>query len=131
LIAIFMVYAMLLYFPMDASVRLIIGLLLLPLMLWLGIRMEISGQTNDQWATRGRVFRELRFQVVLLLEHVRRLNWIAVDAERGFRDPEEAVREMDLIEAEIRSIITDVRAAAGRPTAHPETTLMREPETVA
>ena len=122
--------ALVLYFPVDAAPRLIIGLLLLPIILWSGIRFEVTAMDASQsrWATRGRVFRELRSQVVLLLEHVRRLNWIAVDAERGFRNQDEAMREMDDIENEIRDIITDVRRAAGRPTVEPEPHLMREPE---
>jgi len=125
--------AAILYFPMDQAPRVIIGLVLLPVMLWSGIRLEAMAMlTNqDRWASRGRVFRELRSQVVMLLEHVRRLNWIAVDAERGFRDRDEAMREMDAIEDEIRNMISDVRRAAGRPTSDPETNLIREPETVA
>ena len=125
--------ASILYFPMDQAPRVIIGLLILPVMLWAGIRLEAMAMlTNqDRWASRGRVFRELRSQVVMLLEHVRRLNWIAVDAERGFRDRDDAMREMDAIEDEIRDMISDVRRAAGKPTAEPETTLIREPETVA
>ncbi len=124
--------AAILYFPIDQAPRVIIGLLPLPVMLWAGIRLEAMAMlTNqDRWASRGRVFRELRSQVVMLLEHVRRLNWIAVDAERGFRDRDDAMREMDAIEDEIREIITDVRQAAGRANAEPETTLIREPETV-
>ena len=125
--------AAILYFPMDQAPRVIIGLLILPVMLWAGIRLEAMAMlTNqDRWASRGRVFRELRSQVVMLLEHVRRLNWIAVDAERGFRDRDDAMREMDAIEDEIRDMISDVRRAAGKPTSEPETTLVREPETVA
>jgi len=125
--------AAILYFPLDQAPRVIIGLLLLPVMLWAGIRLEAMAMlTNqDRWASRGRVFRELRSQVVMLLEHVRRLNWIAVDAERGFRDRDDAMREMDAIEDEIRDMISDVRRAAGKPTSEPETTLVREPETVA
>ena len=80
------------------------------------------------WTSRGRVFRDLRSQVVVLLEHVRRLNWIAVDAERGFRDRDDAMREMDEIEAEIRGMISEVREAAGRANSAPETTVIREPE---
>ena len=123
--------AAILYFPVDQAPRVIIGLLLLPVMLWAGIRLEAMAMlTNqDRWASRGRVFRELRSQVVMLLEHVRRLNWIAVDAERGFRDRDDAMREMDAIEDEIRDMISDVRRAAGKPTAEPETTLIRAPET--
>jgi len=125
--------AAILYFPLDQAPRVIIGLFLLPVILWAGIRLEAMAMlTNqDRWASRGRVFRELRSQVVMLLEHVRRLNWIAVDAERGFRDRDDAMREMDAIEDEIRDMISDVRRAAGKPTAEPETTLIREPETVA
>ena len=121
-----------LYYPVNPSQRLVVGLLLVPIMLWTGIRLETMAMVSvrDRWATRGRVFRELRSQVVLLLEHVRRLNWIAVDAERGFRDRDSAMREMDAIEVEMREIITDVREAAGRANAEPETTLIREPETV-
>ena len=125
--------AAVLYFPMDQAPRLIIGLLLVPVMLWTGIRLEAMAmmEGQDRWASRGRVFRELRSQVVMLLEHVRRLNWIAVDAERGFRDKDEAMREMDTIEDEIRAMISDVRRAAGKPTAEPETGVIRERETVA
>ncbi len=125
--------AAVLYFPVNPAQRVVVGLLLVPVILWTGIRLEAMAMAEgqDRWASRGRVFRELRSQVVLLLEHVRRLNWIAVDAERGFRDRDEAMREMDAIEDEIRDMISDVRRAAGRPTAEPETSLIREPETVA
>lgn len=112
-----------LYFPTDPNQRLLLGLLLLPMILWAGTRLEVMEILANQarWASRGRVFRELRSQVVLLLEQVRRLNWIAVDAERGYRDRDEAMREMDAIEDEIRGIITDVRRAAGRSAPIPET----------
>ena len=124
--------AAILYFPVEPAQRLIVGLLLVPVMLWTGIRLEAMAMlTNrDRWTTRGRVFRELRSQVVVLLEQVRRLNWVAVDAERGFRDRDEAEREMDAIENEIRDMITDVRKAAGKPASETETTIIREPETV-
>ncbi len=120
--------AVVLYFPVDPAPRLVIGLLLVPVMLWAAIRLEIDGilVTQNRWAYRGRVFRELRSQVVMLLEQVRRLNWIAVDAERGFRNQDEAMREMDEIEGEIRQIITDVRRVAGRPTLERETGIARE-----
>ena len=122
LIAAVLLDSVVLYFPVEAAPRLIIGLLLVPIILWAGIRFEVTALMANQshWASRGRVFRELRSQVVLLLEQVRRLNWIAVDAERGFRNQDDAMREMDEIEGEIREIITDVRRAAGRPTLEPE-----------
>ena len=114
-----------LYYPVDAGPRLIVGLLLLPIILWAGTRLEVEEVLQQgSPVSRGRVFRELRSQVALLLEQARRLNWIAVDAERGFRNQDEAMREMDAIENEMREIITDVRAAAGKPTAAPETSLV-------
>ena len=124
--------AAVLYFPVDPSQRVAVGLLLVPVMLWTGIQLEAVAMvtTRDRFASRGRVFRDLRSQVVMLLEQVRRLNWIAVDAERGFRDQDSAMREMDAIEDQITVIITDVRQAAGRANAEPETTLIREPEAV-
>ncbi len=120
--------AVVLYFPVNANQRLIIGLLLLPIILAAGIRFEVTTMlaTTSVWASRGRVFRELRSHVVLLLEQVRRLNWIAVDAERGFRNQEDATREMDEIEDEIREIVTDVRRVAGRPSVEAETGMVRE-----
>ena len=122
--------AVVLYYPVDPTPRLIIGLLLIPIILWAALRLEVDGMLAPQnrWASRDRVFRELRSQVVLLLEQVRRLNWIAVDAERGFRNQDDATREMDEIENEIREIITDVRRAAGRPTSSPETGTVPERE---
>ncbi len=127
-----LVDAAILYFPMGAGLRLTIGLLLLPVIVLPGIRLEVSDAlgSNARWESRGRVFRELRSQVGLFLEQVRRLNWVAVDAERGFRDKEEAMREMDKIEAVMREIITDVRNAAGRPTPEPTVTPVGEAEAV-
>jgi hypothetical protein len=120
--------ALVLYFLNDAAPRLIIGLLLVPIILWSGVRFEITAMDANQprGAPRGRVFRELRSQVALLLEQIRRLNWIAVDAERGFRNQDQALSEMDEIEDKIREIITDVRRAAGRPTVEPETGMVQE-----
>ena len=131
LIASVLLDAAVLYFPLESAPRLIIGLLLVPIILWAGIRFEVATMVSEQsrWTSRGRVFRDLRSQVVVLLEHVRRLNWIAVDAERGFRDRDDAMREMDEIEAHIRGMISDVREAAGRADSAPETTVIREPET--
>ena len=124
--------AAVLYFPVDQGLRLIIGLLLLPVIVLPGIRLELTEALadNDRWASRGRVFRELRSQVVLLLEQVRRLNWVAVDAERGFRDQDEAMVETDKIEEAMREIISDVRKAAGKPTPEAMMDPVEEPETV-
>ena len=123
LISAILLDAAVLYLPSDPTLRLLFGLLLLPVILRAGSRLEVMEQlaSYPRWVARGRRFRELRSQVVLLLEHVRRLNWIAVDAEHGFRDREEAMQEMDGIEEKLTALIAEVRQAAGRPTADPDT----------
>ncbi len=115
--------AAVLYLPSNSTLRLLFGLLLLPVILRAGTRLEVMERfaNRPHWVARGRRFRELRSQVVLLLEQVRRLNWIAVDAEHGFRDRDEARREMDAIEQELRALVTDVRRAAGKPAEDPDT----------
>ena len=45
---------------------------------------------------------------------IRRLNWLAVDEDRGFRSRDEVMAEMDAIETRLRDLITEVRRAAGR-----------------
>ena len=117
--------ASVLYFPVDQASRVIIGLLLLPVILWAGVRIEAMAMIENQgrWPSRARVFRELRSQVTILLEQVRRLNWIAVDAERGFRDRDDAMSEMDAIEDGIRAMVSDLRRAAGKANAEPEASL--------
>ena len=132
LISAILLDAAVLYLPSDPTLRLLFGLLLLPVILRAGSRLEVMEQlaSHPRWAARGRRFRELRSQVVLLLEHVRRLNWIAVDAEHGFRAREEALQEMDAIEEHLRALVTEVRQAAGRPTEDPGAKPVERPETV-
>ena len=124
--------AVVLYFQSDSTLRMFLGLLVLPIILWAGTRLEVLEILAKQprWAAHGRRFRELRSQVVMLLEQVRRLNWIAVDADRGFRDRDQAMREMDTIEEQLREMISEVRKAAGRPTDEPDTSPAEEPEAV-
>jgi hypothetical protein len=49
-----------------------------------------------------------------LLAEIRRLNWIAVDVERGFRTRDRALREMDAIEERLRGLIAEIRGTAGQ-----------------
>ena len=46
--------AVVLYFPIDAAPRLIMGLLLVPIILWAGLRLEINGMLLNErrWASR-------------------------------------------------------------------------------
>ena len=65
-------------------------------------------------AIRQRQFSDMRSHVVLLLDEVRRLNWMAVDEDRGFRDQDQATEEMDAIEKRLRTPVGEIRRTAGR-----------------
>ncbi|NIQ55088.1 MAG: hypothetical protein GWN71_17355 [Gammaproteobacteria bacterium] len=75
-----------------------------------------------------RRFVRLRAQVQQLLDEIRRLNWMAVDAERGFRDRETAAEEMDAIEDRLKDMIADIRSTAGQMTPESERASVREGE---
>ncbi len=67
-----------------------------------------------------RRFVALRGQVGQLLDEIRRLNWMAVDAERGFRSREAALQEMDRIEGRLKALIQEIRITAGQMSAEQE-----------
>jgi len=48
------------------------------------------------------------------LEEIKRLNWLAVDADRGVRDRDELLREMDAIEDRLNGMIEGIREVAGQ-----------------
>ena len=108
--------ALVLYFAADPLLRLIVGLLLLALIVWASARIvvvDILGQLPPDTIHKRR-FGLLRAQVQQLLAEIRRLNWIAVDVERGFRTRDRALSEMDAIEERLRRLIAEIRGTAGR-----------------
>jgi hypothetical protein len=108
--------AFILYFGVDPLLRLIVGLLLLALIVWVSARIGVADiliQSPPDTIHKRR-FGLLRAQVQQLLAEIRRLNWIAVDVERGFRTRDRALSEMDAIEERLRSLIAEIRGTAGR-----------------
>ena len=77
-------------------------------------RTQVAEAISDLPISRKRQYPKMRAQVVLLLAEVRRLNWMAVDEDRGFRGRDEAVAEMDAIEGRMRDLITEIPREAGR-----------------
>ena len=106
--------AAVIYFLDDRSLRLSVGLALLLLIVWMFARTQVAEAISDLPIPRKRQYPKMRAQVVLLLAEVRRLNWMAVDEDRGFRGRDEAVAEMDAIEGRMRDLITEIRREAGR-----------------
>ncbi|NIR44292.1 MAG: hypothetical protein GWO40_23550 [Gammaproteobacteria bacterium] len=111
-----------LVFVREPAARLALGLLLLAPIVWssarLGVVELVTQAPSDK--VHKRRFVRLRSQVQQLLDEIRRLNWMAVDAERGFRSREAAMREMDKIEVRLKDLIEEIRSTAGRMSAEQE-----------
>ncbi len=116
--------AAVLYFAGGPLLRLVLGLLLLAVVVWSSSRLGVIGFLSQSPTEQihKRRFVLLRSQVQQLLHEIRRLNWMAVDVERGFRSREQALREMDAIEERLKEIIADIRSAAGRMSPESEVT---------
>ena len=106
--------AAVLYFMEDRSLRLLVGLVLLVPIGWVLTRTHVFSAIQSLPVIRKRKYLKMRGQVVLMLAEVRRLNGLAVDADRGFRSRAEADKEMDVIERRIVEILSNVRHHAGR-----------------
>jgi len=115
LITALVVEGIVLYAVDVPQTRLVVGLLLLAVIVWSSARLGVSELLPDAHARKmnQRRFVRLRSQVGQLLDEIRRLNWMAVDAERGFRSRDTAVREMDQIEGRLKDLIEEIRSVAG------------------
>jgi hypothetical protein len=122
LIAFIVAEGAVLYYLEDPAARLSIGVLLLAPLVWLSSRLGLADLASQSPAARihKRRFTRLRGQVQQLLDEIRRLNWMAVDAERGFRNQDTALREMDLIEDRLKELIQEIRITAGQMAAEAE-----------
>lgn len=124
--------AVVLYFVDDPITRLGAGLFLLAPIVWSAARvgvMDLISQTPAERVQKRR-FVLLRSQVQQLLDEIRRLNWMAVDAERGFRNREAASREMDAIEGRLKALIEQIRSTAGQMSAEEEAAPQSEGQAV-
>ncbi len=102
-----------LYFGTEPTVRLGVGLLLLAVIVWLSGRLGVVEFILRSLSGRRRFFR-LRRTVQSLIAEVRRLNWIAVDVERGYRSRETAAQEMDASEQRLLKLVREISTTAGK-----------------
>lgn len=68
-----------------------------------------------------RRFLRLRERVDRLLDDIRMVNRLAIDAERGFRSREATVTQMRAVEARMNELLVEIRASAGVETPLDET----------
>jgi len=121
LFAAFLVEAAVIYFVDDPMARAVLGVLLIFPIVWIVARTTTAETLSTvPVADKKRHFTGLRARVVQLLDEIRRLNWMAVDADRGFRNRDEATREMDRIEIRLKEIISEIRSTAGQSTMESE-----------
>jgi hypothetical protein len=103
-----------LYFMEDRTTRLYVGLGLFLLVGWMLASPQMEEVIREMpERIRQRKYPRMRQQVQLLLAEVRRLNWMAVDGHRGFRNRDEAVAEMDAIEERMKDLVRNIRLEAG------------------
>ncbi len=109
--------ALTLYFVDDRATRVGAGLLFLAAIIWAAGRLRVVEMVLDSVAIEPvddrRRHRNLRATVDLLITDVRRLNGLAMDASRGFRDQAAAMKEMEGLEAHMIDVIKQIRAKAG------------------
>ncbi len=92
-----------------------LGVALLAVIVWTSTQLP-KAERMSAWVTPTgprRRFHQLRSHTVQLLAEIRRLNGIAEDEKRGFRDRRTAELEMEQIEARMRELLTGIRSAAG------------------
>ncbi len=122
LVTAFLLDAIVVFVFTDPVMRVIVALLILLPIIWAADALGIADMVSDLPRTkvRHRQYGALRSHVRLLLDVVRRMNWLAVDLERGFRSPNEVEEEMDQAYIRMKGIVDDIRDVAGRPSADPE-----------
>jgi hypothetical protein len=107
--------AAVLYYGPNPATRLGVGLLLLVVIMWLSARLGVVSRISQSLSKgyKRRQFVKLRATVDQFLDEVRRLNWAAAGAQRGFRSAEEARKDLDAVEARLHELVGHIRASAG------------------
>ena len=127
-------FGLVLYFVQDPASRVGAGLLFLAAIIWAAGRLrvvEIVLETvRIDPVEERRKHRNLRATVDLLIDDVRRLNGLAIDANRGFRDRDAAMKEMESIESHMIDLIKQIRAKAGLTDQEVAERRMQEPKTL-
>ncbi len=99
--------------------RLILGMSLLVPLLILASHLGVPGLVGDlpTIRIRHRRFPLLRTNVAALLDEVRRLNWLVVDLDRGFRDRDTGATDMEISRKRLGELLEEIKRTAGRPAA--------------
>ncbi len=106
-----------LYFVESPAVRVGAGLLFLAVIIWASGRLRVVETVLEtvsiEPAEDRRRHRTMRATVDRLIDLVRRMNGLALDVGRGFRERNSALTEMDALENKMVALIKDIRGMAG------------------
>jgi len=101
----------------------VLGLLLLPVIIWAADALGLPQRIRDVPVTPShprRRFILLRSKVGLLLDIVKRVNWLAVDMDRGIRTAGEVEEELDKAVERMKGLVDEIRHAAGQVSEDPD-----------
>ena len=110
----------------PAGTRLFFGLLLsLPIMwpvVWMTRQFGLIGKVTEIVTDRSRrrQFLKLRSITVQILEGIKRLNWLAVDAKRGLRKDEDIAADLKAVKRRLHELVDQMPAAAGVSEPEPD-----------
>ena len=99
---------------LSPRLRLVIGVAALVPLIWIPNRLAMLATVRDDVAqAKSRRFLRLRRLTDIMLEEVRRLNGLTVDARRGVRDADKTEDEIQGIESRLHTIVDELRGVAG------------------
>jgi hypothetical protein len=97
--------------------RLAMGLMILVPIILAAASAEVT-KTIQRWmgvAQKLRRYHALRSKTSAFLSEVRRLNWMVVDSERGFADPDAVASDIEACKERMEELFGKIVEAAGRP----------------
>ena len=108
--------AYVLYALPDPAVRIGLGLLPIVPIMWASSRLGIVDRFARALDERRRARRyvQLRSRTAQLLEEIKRMNWLVVDIQRGFRDEAAGEAELEAIQKRIWEIVEGLPDVAGK-----------------
>ncbi len=112
--------AVILFYLVNPWLRITLGLLLLLPIVLMASHLGVLGGLPPSHV-RDRRFKSLRSSVMALLEEVKRLNWLTVDRDRGFRDRETVLAEIQGTEDRLEELLRKIRETAGQSDEDPNT----------
>lgn len=104
-----------LYFVTNPTARLILGMFALISVMWTSSYVGLIDRMASALDERRRLRRypQLRSRVVLMLDEIKRMHWLVVDMDRGFRDKDTGRAEMEGIRQRLVELVEGLPEVAG------------------